>query len=80
MQLSIRFKEKEDLFQRLEVLSKETGRSKTYYVKAAVKQYLEDLEDIYIAEKKLEMIRAGELKTISLEEVKNRNGLSNREI
>lgn len=39
---------------RLNHLAKLTGRTKTYYIREAVKQRLEELEDIYIAEKRLE--------------------------
>ena len=34
-----------ELESRLERLAKETGRSKTYYAKLAIKQFLEDRED-----------------------------------
>lgn len=34
-----------DLEKRLERLAKETGRSKSYYAKLAIRQYLEDRED-----------------------------------
>jgi len=43
-----------DIEERLDALAKMTGRTKTYYIKEAVIQKLEDLEDIYIAEKRLE--------------------------
>jgi RHH-type rel operon transcriptional repressor/antitoxin RelB len=34
-----------ELEKRLERLAKETGRSKSYYAKLAIRQYLEDRED-----------------------------------
>ena len=58
----------EELEQRLEALAKVTGRSKTYYVREALIQKLEDMEDIYMAEAVLERIRSGEEKVISAEE------------
>lgn len=58
----------EELEQRLEALAKATGRSKTYYVREALIQKLEDMEDIYMAEAVLERIRSGEEKVISAEE------------
>ena len=54
---------------RLEALAKATGRTKTYYAREAILKYIEDLEDVYLAEKRLEDIRAGRTKTIPLEEV-----------
>jgi RHH-type rel operon transcriptional repressor/antitoxin RelB len=73
MQLSIRLKE--PVMQRLERLAKRTGRSKTYYVTEAINEHLEDLEDVYIAQQRLENIRSGKAKVISWEDVKKRNGL-----
>jgi len=58
----------QELEQRLEALAKATGRSKTYYVREALIQKLEDMEDIYMAEAVLERIRSGEEKVISAEE------------
>jgi RHH-type rel operon transcriptional repressor/antitoxin RelB len=60
---------------RLERLAKRTGRTKTYYAREAILQHLEDLEDIYLAEKRLAEIRLGRTKTIPLEEVMRRHGL-----
>lgn len=44
---------------RLEALAKKTGRTKSYYVREAIVEYLGDLEDIYLAEKRLTAVRAG---------------------
>jgi RHH-type transcriptional regulator, rel operon repressor / antitoxin RelB len=60
---------------RLARLAKRTGRTKTYYAREAILQHLEDLEDIYIADKRLAEIRAGRTKTIPLEEVMRQYGL-----
>ncbi|MBU1196792.1 MAG: TraY domain-containing protein [Proteobacteria bacterium] len=71
--LAIRLpKEIED---RLNVLAKNTGRTKTYYAKEAILKHLDDLEDIYLAEKRLEDIRSGKSKTVSLEKVMERYAL-----
>ena len=64
-----------DLEARLDALAKETGRSKTFYVIEAIKRQLEDLEDLYIAEKRLIDIRAGRTQTIPLEEVMKQYGM-----
>jgi len=60
---------------RLAKLAKRTGRTKTFYVREAILQHLEDLEDLYLAEKALEDIRAGRSKTYTLEEVMKEYGL-----
>ena len=59
---------------RLDRLAKRTGRTKSYYVREALLSHLDDLEDIYIAEKRLEDLRAGRSHTIPLEEVMKEHG------
>lgn len=59
---------------RLEALAKATGRTKTYYVREAILEYIDDLEDVYLAEKRLEEIKAGRTKTVSLKKVLKRHG------
>lgn len=44
----------EAIEKRLDNLAKKTGRTKTYYVREAVMEYLEDLEDIYLSLNRLE--------------------------
>lgn len=58
-----------DIEERLEALATATGRTKTFYVREAILEHLDDLEDLYIAEQRLADIRAGRTKTIPLEEV-----------
>jgi len=60
---------------RLERLARRTGRTKTFYVREALLEHLDDLEDIYLAEGALERIRAGEAQTIPLKDVMKRHGL-----
>ncbi len=64
-----------DVIARLDNLAKETGRSKAYYAREAILEHLDDLEDLYLAEKRLEDLRAGRSKTYSLEEVEKELGL-----
>jgi len=66
----------EELEQRLEALAKATGRSKTYYVREALIQKLEDMEDLYMAEAVMERIASGEEKTTPLAEVERELGLA----
>lgn len=67
----------EDIEKRLENLSTQTGRTKAFYIKAAILEHLGDIEDIYLAEKRLEDIRAGRTETISLQEVMRKYDLEN---
>jgi RHH-type rel operon transcriptional repressor/antitoxin RelB len=61
---------------RLEALAVATGRTKTFYAREAILEYIEDLEDLYLAEQRLIEIRAGRTKTIPLEAVMKKHGLA----
>lgn len=67
----------QEIEERLETLSIQTGRSKAFYVKEAILDHLDDLEDIYLAEKRLEGIRSGRTQPIPLQEVMKRYGMDN---
>jgi RHH-type rel operon transcriptional repressor/antitoxin RelB len=64
-----------EIEKRLDALAKETGRTKSFYVREAILEHLDDLEDIYLAEKELEEIHAGRDTSTSLEEVMKRYGM-----
>lgn len=59
----------EEIEQRLGFLAKETGRTKTFYAREAILRYIEDLEDVYLAEQVLERIKKGEERIYSSAEV-----------
>ena len=61
-----------ELEEKLESLAKETGRSKSYYAREAIRQYLEDHEDYLKGIAALERHEP----TISLEELERRLGFS----
>ena len=42
-----------DLERRLTELAQKTGRTKSFYAREAIEAYLEDLEDTYLAEQRL---------------------------
>ncbi len=60
-----------ELEKRLERLAKETGRSKSYYAKLAIRQYLEDREDYLLGMAALERNEP----RISLEDLERELGL-----
>ena len=66
-----------DIETRLDDLARSTGRTKTFYVREAILEHLDDLEDLYLAESRLLDIRAGRSKTIPLEDVMKQYGLEN---
>ena len=59
----------EDVSQRLQRLAQLTGRSKTFYMIEAIRDHLDDLEDLYLAEQRLADIQSGQTQTIALEEL-----------
>ena len=59
----------DDIGNRLTELAKRTGRSKTFYILEAIREHLDDLEDIYLAEATLERIRRGEERIYTSEEM-----------
>ena len=65
----------DDVFARLQHLVELTGRSKTFYMVEAINRHIEDLEDLHLAERVLEEIRAGRSTTIPIEEVMKRYGM-----
>ena len=74
MAISIRLPS--DMEIRLKNLAARTGRSKTYYVTEAILEHLDDLEDLYLAERELEAIRAGTSTTTPLADVMKRYGMA----
>ncbi len=60
----------EDLEKRLDQLSKETHRSKSYYVKRALEEFLQDREDYLLALARYEKVEQGE-RTYSLDEIES---------
>lgn len=61
-----------ELETKLEKLARKTGRSKSYYARAAIRQFLEDREDYLLGVAVLERNEP----TISLEELERRLGLA----
>ena len=46
-----------ELNDRLERLAEKTGRTKTFYARAAIEAHLDDLEDFFLAEERLKAFR-----------------------
>ena len=65
-----------DVERRLDALAKATGRTKSFYARAAILEHLEDMEDLYLAEQRLIDNRAGRSQSVPLENVMKRYGLA----
>jgi len=59
----------EDLENKIRALAKKNRKPKVFYVAEAVKTYLEDLEDCYLAEQRLNDVENGVSELVSLEQV-----------
>jgi len=64
-----------DIEERLNALAEKTGRTKTYYAREAILEYLDTLEDIYLAEERYEDIRTRKSMPIPLEKVMKNYGM-----
>jgi len=66
----------EEIEARLENLAKRTGRSKTFYAREAILEYLDTMEDLYLAEEVKRRIQSGEERTSNLDDVEKRLDLA----
>jgi RHH-type transcriptional regulator, rel operon repressor / antitoxin RelB len=65
----------DDVSARLQGLAEFTGRSKAFHVIEALREHLDNLEDLHLAEHRLIEVRAGRSETHSLKDVERRLGL-----
>jgi RHH-type rel operon transcriptional repressor/antitoxin RelB len=65
----------EEIEEPLNNLARKTGRTKSFYAREAILEHLDNLEDIYLAEKRLEDLQTGPSRTYTLEEVMERHGV-----
>ena len=73
--MTVSIKLDKNIEDRLHYLSKETGRTISFYIREAIQSKLEDLEDIYLSEKALEDIRARRSSVVTWDEIKRENNL-----
>ena len=71
----LRIRLPQSIEKRLADLAQRTDRTKSYYVREATLLHVDDLEDIYLAERALKRIRKGTERTVPLENVMKRYGL-----
>ena len=71
----INFRANPQLKIRVENLAKQTKRPASFYYNYLLDEYLDELEDIFLAEEVVKKIRSGKEKTYSLEETERERGL-----
>ncbi len=72
----INFRVDEAINDRLERMARLTGRTKTWYIREAVSEYLDDMEDIYLADQVMERVEHGEENVHPLEDLERELGLA----
>ena len=68
----------DEISERLNQLTKRTSRTKTYYIMEAIREHLDDLEDLYLSEQALLRIRSGQDEMISLVQAMAEYGLERK--
>ncbi len=66
----------EEIENRLTVLAQKTGRTKSFYAREAILEYLDDLEDAYLGKQVLDRINQGKERIYTLDEVEKELGLA----
>jgi RHH-type rel operon transcriptional repressor/antitoxin RelB len=62
-----------ELEDRLDKLAEATNRTKSFYAREAIKRYLEDIEDLYLAEKAYTDYLDGKAKSRNIDEIAREN-------
>lgn len=65
----------DETYERLQNLAARTGRTATFYIREAVEEKLQDMEDLYLAEEVMLRRARGDAKTYALEEIGRELGL-----
>lgn len=65
----------DELDARLERMVRLTGRSKSFYVKQAIEDQIQDLEDLYLARRVSKRVAEGRERSIPLEELERELGV-----
>ncbi|MBZ9601763.1 type II toxin-antitoxin system RelB family antitoxin [Phyllobacterium chamaecytisi] len=58
----------DETYERLQSLAAKTGRTATFYMRQAIEEYLDDLEDLYLAEQATLRLNRGEDQVLTAEE------------
>jgi RHH-type rel operon transcriptional repressor/antitoxin RelB len=58
----------DEIFDRLQALAARTGRTATFYIREAIEEHIDDLEDLYLAEQAIERLNRGESRIVDAEE------------
>jgi RHH-type rel operon transcriptional repressor/antitoxin RelB len=65
----------DEIERRLDVLARQTGRTKAYYIREMIVGHIDEMEDYYLAAEVMERLRKGEERTFTAEEVRRDLGV-----
>jgi len=60
----------EDIERRLDLLARQTGRTKAYYIREIILEKIDEIEEYYLAADVVTRVRKGEEATFSAEDVR----------
>jgi RHH-type rel operon transcriptional repressor/antitoxin RelB len=66
----------EEIETRLSSLAEATGRPVSFYVREALLEHLDDLEDVYLAERELRAVEEGHSRVVPLADIMKQYGLA----
>ncbi len=66
-----------EIEERLDLLAKSTKRSKAFYIREAIINRLDDLEDYYLASEVMENVKQGKERIYSSDDIRKELGLDN---
>jgi RHH-type rel operon transcriptional repressor/antitoxin RelB len=64
-----------DIEKRLDVLARQTGRTKAFYLREIILEHIDDVEDYYLAARVAERVRQGKETVVSEKQVRADLGL-----
>ncbi|MBI4967625.1 MAG: ribbon-helix-helix protein, CopG family [Rhodospirillales bacterium] len=66
----------DDIERRLDVLARQTGRTKAFYIRALINEHLAEMEDYYLAAEVRQRVRKGDERVLSAKAVRRDLGLA----
>lgn len=59
-----------DALRRLDALARKTGRTRVFYIREAILNHIDDMEDYYLAAEVVKRLRNGRERTFTAQEVR----------
>ena len=69
------FRLPDEIAERLQKLANRTGRTKTHYITEAICEYLEDVEEHEVLDRRLKELQSGKIKSLTLDDLITKYGV-----